>query len=299
MNRKRGFTLIELLVVMAIIAILLGLLLPAVQRARQNAKMLKDATQIEEIQQSWIIWGNAEFQGVYPVPGLIRRRPVDAPGSPIDNTLIPGRGEENFGWSTTPSLYSACIAQNYFSPELCVGPTEPSGHVAVKADYNYNLYSPIGGLYWDPTFKANLETQSNVSFAHLPLSGKRRRTEWRNSMNSEFAVLGNRGPEFGSLDQNVYGTSITLDIHGTRKQWIGNMCYNDGHVGTHNTFYPEGIDYWDTLESRMLPDNLFKNDTESDTSGQGYDIWLVMYWQISGLGPADPGVDLADGLQWD
>lgn len=48
-HQKNGFTLVELLVVLGIIAVLMGLLLPAVQRSRESARRTECANNIRQM----------------------------------------------------------------------------------------------------------------------------------------------------------------------------------------------------------------------------------------------------------
>src|SRR5438105_3441649 len=93
LKHRRGFTLVELLVVIAIIAVLASLLVPAVQKAREAAAMLKCKSNLRQVCFATIQAADQQRTmpppyGPYPLVGALNSQ-NSAPWGPLFWHLLP------------------------------------------------------------------------------------------------------------------------------------------------------------------------------------------------------------------
>jgi prepilin-type N-terminal cleavage/methylation domain-containing protein len=255
--KKRAFTLVELLVVVAIIALLVGLLLPALAKAQQTAKTVKDSNQIKQIHTAMVGRANETKGGKMPTPGLINRLAYNG-------QQIPGEGDEDFTQNRTQNLYSACVALQLFNTDLLYGPTEVNPIITPYVNYNYAQYRPAADTYWDNQMSAQIDAAPgagvcHTSYAHQVLCGLRKQQHWKNNLDSSRPHFATRGCDNGRPTGDTYEQSPTLRLHAGQKSWEGNVCFGDTHMEFVETFRPDGVFYecGNFNGGNLTKDNLF------------------------------------------
>ncbi len=302
-RKHRGFTLIELLVVISIIALLIGLLLPALGQARAKARQVKCATQVRGLHQGCVGWAQ-DHRDRYPIPEFLDK---------ADLTEESSTGGAEGGKNRTGNILSVMIFNKIISTDLCVSPSEESPNIQKLRDAtNLNRFdgfsyanpkfakaaegSLTGGTkaLWDPGFRGSpLDDVSddkiyeynqneptpfgNNSYAHMAIAAARYQ-DWSavNSV-STIPVWSNRGPTWDQqarpdnlsgewkLTDDVLGVeSDTLRIHGGKDTWEGNVVYNDGHVTYETRPDPAELTFREDEDS-TLRDNLFIDDVAEET----------------------------------
>ncbi|WP_040352350.1 DUF1559 domain-containing protein [Blastopirellula marina] len=223
-KRNRGFTLVELLVVIAIIGVLIALLLPAVQQAREAARRIQCVNQMKQI--GLALHNYHDTHKGFPPGGIVAEKVTKGLG---DNWCNSGSATQGAPWTVLilPFMEEGSRHDQYdFKLPLSASFTSQVS----SSSQNYPLWYEQNNKYQCPSDPASGNGVNNLNYFGVQGGGSSSNVNCSGGNSNVFFVNGIMFANSNSKFRDI--------TDGTTKTFlVGETKYHLTESGTTSTFY--------------------------------------------------------------
>ena len=241
-SRTRAFTMVELLIVIGILALLISILLPALNRARETANRIKCASNLRQIGQSIMLYAN-QYKGLMPrtyfqgvAPGVFN---FITDNTGCDQTdPFSGSPTGNVGVNNIPASLFLLLRTQQILPAVFICPSTDAvadafggGTNTAQNRCNFSdIHVNLSYSYQNPFTDTSAQS---LGFAKLT-----------NAIDPAFVIMADINPGISGTKDNVTsadlaptagGAILALGNSNNHSKSGQNVMYADGHVTFENS----------------------------------------------------------------